>query len=215
MPFNPHIIPKRTNDQGAASAIVDLRRAARSIQSQAGVVGDGATVTGAAFTTADSGQRCYMQGPDAFGGPGFFATDPSGVVAIAIVPGEGVILTTGNNSWNKLEWATGLTIDGAIGVFAGGGSDNNMALVVEAAGGATGFTTLNLVAHHGGGGGAVQILMSDGTTTRNVVLLNALGNAVWPQSIGMWSTVPPTSQPAHPTTLADVITILTNYGLCA
>lgn len=215
MPFNPHIVPKRTADQGAASAIVDLRRKTQSLSSQYGVVGDGATVTGAVFTTADSGQRCYMQGPSASGGAGFFATDPSGAVAVAIVPGEGVILATGNSSWNKVEWATGLNIDGSIGVFSGGGSDNNMAMVVEAAGGATGFTTINLVAHHGGGGGAAQIIMNDGTTTWNVVLLNALGNAVWPGSIGMWSKVPPTSQPAHPTTLADVVTILTNYGLCA
>lgn len=43
--------------------------------------------------------------------------------------------------------------------------------------------------------------------TRNVTIDPSAG-------LAFWSAVP-VAQPAHPTTLADVIAILTNYGLCA
>lgn len=83
MGFNNHLIPPKPGDPGTAAAVIDLQRRIQSMESTAGDVGGGATITGPLIETSDSNPRLFMQGP--LNGPeGLFATDASGNYTMAL-----------------------------------------------------------------------------------------------------------------------------------
>ncbi len=99
MGINPHLIPPRMRDPGAAHAVVDLQRRMRRQEGRQGYMGGGARITGTTLTTSDtSASRVWMQGTIAPDGTdtqqaGLFATDSSGNVFMALIPGQGVQMT--------------------------------------------------------------------------------------------------------------------------
>lgn len=145
MSLNPHIIPRRPRDPGAAHQFVDHNRRLKKLEGTYGVVGGAATVTGATIETADSGARIYMQGSEGAqpGGEGIFVVDANGNTAISLVPGQGMTLQSGSGTinvygggsvaiqiapdqgitiessnlvWSNIAWASGGWEDASIGV---------------------------------------------------------------------------------------------------
>ena len=153
MPINPHLIPRRAGDPGSAQRTVDLDRRLRQIEARAGVIGQGATVTGAVFTTSDTGARVSVQGQGGAlngGQPGFYVTDAtpsvvisitaaagialtgtggltvsdgSGGTAVSIVSGVGMTLAAGTSGLNQVSWKSGAITTGTVYSYRNSGQN--------------------------------------------------------------------------------------------
>lgn len=220
MAINPKVVPRKPQDRGTAQALMDVTRRIRTLESKAGVVGSGATVTGAMITTSDTDPRVFLKGVTSGGSipttAGFYATDSSGNAVIQIIPGLGLIMTTGTSAWNRVEWLTGAVLDGYVHVqrFTSGGQTGNKSKLDADSPDTTHSVSVGPQAINSAGA-ATQNRVYATVDAVTAVVLDGNSNGIWPRGIGFWNVTPPGSQAAHAVTLADVISILTNYGLCA
>ena len=197
--INKHIVPAGPPDRGTAVALGRTNQQQQQIAGSAGFVGDATTITGATLTTANSGARVVLQGPNATGpasisggGEGLFMVDDSGNIDVSLTPTAGLVLATGDGVWNQINWFDGT---------------NEIADIQSIPEGTYGGGTLGFVAgvNNEGGDGAVTLLMI-GSGSNQIIQANC--------GIGFFGASPPLSQPGTPSTLAGVITLLESYGMC-
>lgn len=220
MPTDPHIIPRRPREIGAASRAVDLERRIRSAEATNNFVGEGASVTGGWIGTADTGASVYLQGP-LFGTPGLFITDSSGTPVIWGIAGSGIGLTAGtpnlgdgSTSPNTLNFQTSLggPAVGVIGASSSISGHSGSLYLYGIANDASHLATLTL---NGNSTSSSLIATTGSGASQFATILNSDGCGIWGKSIGFFGVTPPTTKPATPASLADVTAILQGYGMCA